>query len=77
MNQCKKKKVGGGEGGSYDITSQYRENVIDVSNISRRRLICDLLFLYATYEVKHGEVVFTTICIRVFAGLYIQTMYNA
>lgn len=59
----KKKKVGGGEGGSYDITSQYRENVTNVSNISRRRLICDLLFLYAAYEVKHGEVVFTTICI--------------
>lgn len=72
-----KKKSGGGEGGSYDITSQYRENVIDVSNILRRRLICDLLFLYATYEVKHGEVVFTTICIRVFAGFYIETMYNS
>lgn len=56
------------------ITSQYRQDVINVSNISRCRLICDTLFLYA----KYGGFFFSTaICILDFAGFYIETKYKS
>lgn len=53
--------------------SQYRENV---SKISRRRLICDTVSLCKIWN-QHDEVVFTAICILVFAGFYIEIAYKS